>query len=106
MIDSADSPTVLGLLNLSHVSVFFGKDVLADQRAANFAPLNHSRDVALYRDERLSTLGFATSQSTSKYDPASGRQSPAELDIEGARDAASVFQLAYLLYLRRGYRLE
>jgi hypothetical protein len=100
------APTVLGLLNLSHDSAFFGRDVLADRQAGNFAPLNHNRDIALYRDERLSTLGLGKTRSTSKYDPLTGRQSPLALDIEGARDAASMFQLAYLLYLRRGYRLD
>jgi phosphoglycerol transferase MdoB-like AlkP superfamily enzyme len=100
------APTVLGLLNISHDSVFFGKDVLADRHAANFAPLNHNRDIALYREERLSALGFGKTRSTARYDPASGRQSRVPLDIDAGRDAASVFQLAYELYLRRGYRLD
>jgi phosphoglycerol transferase MdoB-like AlkP superfamily enzyme len=100
------APTVLGLLNISHDSVFFGKDVLVDRYAAKFAPLNHNRDVALYREERLSALGFGKTQSTARYDPVSGRQSRLALDIEAGRDAASVFQLAYQLYLRRGYRIE
>jgi len=100
------APTVLGLLNLSHDSVFFGKDVLADPHASTFAPLNHNRDIALYRDERLSGLGFGKTGATLAYDPATRRQTPIAPDIDGARDAASVFQLAYTLYVRRGYRLE
>ena len=100
------APTVLGLLNLSHASVFFGKDVLADRRAVNFAPLNHNRDIALYRDKRVAALGFGKTRNTWTYDAVTGRQSAAALDIDATRDAASVFQLAYLLYLRRGYRLD
>jgi phosphoglycerol transferase MdoB-like AlkP superfamily enzyme len=100
------APTVLGLLNLSHASAFFGKDVLADEQAANFAPLNHNRDIALFRDARLHGLGFGKAQSTLEYDAATQRQTPTAPDFEGGRDAASIFQLAYTLYTRRAYRPE
>ena len=100
------APTVLGLLNLSHDSVFFGKDVLADQPAARFVPLNHNRDIALFRDGRLNELGFRRTQHTLAYDANTGRQAPTAADPEGLRDAASVFQLAYSLYSSRAYRLE
>jgi phosphoglycerol transferase MdoB-like AlkP superfamily enzyme len=100
------APTVLGLLNMSYDSVFFGKDVLADPGAPRFAPLNHNRDIALYRDGRLDGLGFAGTHSTLAYDAATGRQTPTATIADGWRDAASVFQLAYALYARRGYRFE
>ena len=100
------APTVLGLLNLSYDSVFFGKDVLADPAAVRFAPLNHNRDIALYRDTRLHSLGFRKTQATLAYDPVTERQAPGPSDIEGERDAAAVFQLAYTLYARRSYRFE
>jgi phosphoglycerol transferase MdoB-like AlkP superfamily enzyme len=100
------APTVLGLLNFSYDSVFFGKDVLADPDAPRVAPLNHNRDIALYRDGVLHELGFRSARATLAYNPATQRQVPAALDIEGARDAASLFQLAYALYASRGYRLQ
>jgi phosphoglycerol transferase MdoB-like AlkP superfamily enzyme len=100
------APTVLGLLNLSYDSVFFGKDALVDPGAPRFAPLNHNRDVALYRTGRLDGLGFRGTRATLAYDTATRRQTPIALDVEGGRDAASVFQLAYALYARHGYRLE
>ena len=100
------APTVLGLLNLSYDSVFFGKDVLEDPGAPRFVPLNHNRDIALYRDGRLDGLGFGGRRSTVAYHAATGRQTPTAIDTDGWRDAASVFQLAYSLYSRRGYRLE
>ena len=100
------APTVLGLLNLSYDSVFFGKDVLADPAAMRFAPLNHNRDIALYRGTRLHGLGFRKTQATLAYDPVTERQTPGQSNIEGERDAAAVFQLAYALYARRGYRFE
>jgi len=100
------APTVLGLLNLSYDSVFFGKDVLADPEAPHFTPLNHNRDIALYRDGRLDELGFRKTHATLTYDAVTRRQTLAATDADGGRDAASVFQLAYALYASRGYRLE
>jgi phosphoglycerol transferase MdoB-like AlkP superfamily enzyme len=100
------APTVLGLLNLSYDSVFFGKDVLADPEASHFAPLNHNRDIALFRDGQLNGLGFRKTQTTLAYDAVTQRQTLAATDAAGGRDAASVFQLAYALYASHGYRLE
>jgi phosphoglycerol transferase MdoB-like AlkP superfamily enzyme len=100
------APTVLGLLNISYDSVFFGRDVLAEPQGASFAPLNHNRDVALFRDGKLNGLGFRKTQSTLAYDVGTRRQAPLAPDIEGLRDTASLFQLAYGLYASRGYRVE
>lgn len=100
------APTVLGLLNLSYDSVFFGKDALADPGASHFAPLNHNRDIALFHDGQLNGLGFRKTQTTLAYDAVTKRQTLAATDADGGRDAASVFQLAYALYASRGYLLE
>lgn len=97
------APTVLGLLNLTHDSAFFGRDALAGgaENAAHF--LNHNRDIALFRDGRLHQLGFRKTTTTLDYDPASRRQTHAPTDAEGVKDAAGVYQLAYALYARREY---
>ncbi len=99
------APTVLGLLNISYDSVFFGKDVLAGGADQRFALFNHNRDIALYRGGGLNELGFRKTSAARRYDPVTRRQSRAEPDDEGTKDAASVFQLAYTLYANRGYRL-
>ncbi len=100
------APTVLGLLNISYDSAFFGKDVLAATQAEHHALFNHNRDIALYADGKLSELGFRNAYSTLSYDPATRRQRPAPSDPEGTKNAAAVFQLAYDLYRGGRYRVE
>jgi phosphoglycerol transferase MdoB-like AlkP superfamily enzyme len=96
------APTVLGLLKLSHESGFFGRDVLAAGAAERSVPLNHNRDVALMTGERLNELGFRRTSATVTFDRATNRQ-PAVRDEDGISDAASLFQLAYTLYVSGSY---
>lgn len=98
------APTVLGLLNISYDSTFFGRDVLADSPDRHFALLNHNRDIAMFRNGRLDGLGFRNTQSTHIYDTATRSQSPAQPDQESMKDTASIYQLAYQLYAARNYR--
>lgn len=100
------APTVLGLLNISYDSVFFGRDVLADSPDRHFALLNHNRDIALFRNGRLDGLGFRNTQSAHTYDAATRSQSAAQPDLESMKDTASIYQLAYQLYATRNYRLD
>lgn len=100
------APTVLGLLNLSYDSVFFGRDVLADPSDRHFALLNHNRDIAMFRNGRLDGLGFRNTQSAHSYDAATRGQSAAQPDQDSMRDTASIYQLAHQLYAARDYRLD
>lgn len=96
------APTVLGLLQLSHDSAFFGRDVLAAP-AERPIPLNHNRDIALLEGDRLYELGFRKTSLTVLRDAARKSQRAITRDEEGVRDAASLFQLAYRLYASRTY---
>jgi len=95
------APTVLGLLDFSYDSAFFGRDVLAG--GASYIPLNHNRDIALYTGDSLNQIGFRKSTATLGYDKSTHRQITMPDDIDGQRDAASVFQLAHALYAERRY---
>ena len=64
------------------------------------------RIFSVIRDGKLNELGFRKTHATLAYNPITRRQTPAAADSEGAKDAASVFQLAYTLYANRGYRLH
>ena len=98
------APTVLGLLNMSYDSTFFGRDVLAG--GDYLALLNHNRDIALLRHGRLSELGFRGTRKTLAYDSRARRQTPVTDDAEATSDAASLYQVAYELYRTRGYTLH
>ena len=98
------APTVLGLLDISYDSAFFGKDALAP--GPRWALLNHNRDIALLRENQISGLGFRRTRTTLAYDPGTNTQRRIADDPESTRDAASVFQLAYALFAGRSYRTE
>jgi len=98
------APTVLGLLNFTYDSTFFGRDALAG--GPSYIPLNHNRDIAIYKSGALNLLGFRKSTATVGYDAASHRQTALPNDAAGQRDAASVFQLAHALYAEHRYRVQ
>jgi phosphoglycerol transferase MdoB-like AlkP superfamily enzyme len=100
------APTVLGLLNISYDSTFFGRDALLPAPDRELVPLNHNRDIALFAGDALVELGFRKSHRTFAYDFARNAQTPAREDEEALGDAASLFQIAYDLYARRRYRLN
>lgn len=100
------APTVLGILNFSYESTFFGIDVLHDVRPGRFIPLNHNRDVALFDGKYLIELGFRKTSAEYEYDPQDRSQRPVELNEEHLKDAIAVFQEGHELYAERLYRLE
>ena len=97
------APTVLGLLNFSYETGFFGRDILKTPDAERFVLMNHNRDVAMLRGGRLTELRFQRDVASYDYDKATNRQTPAAVDPEELKDAASVYQLAYDLYQYHRY---
>jgi len=95
------APTVLGMLNISYDSAFFGHDVLSGP--PGFVPLNHNRDIALLESGRLTELNLRKGSVTLSYDKASNRQVPLETDTERLKDAVAVFQSAYDLFTAGQY---
>lgn len=99
------APTVLGLLDFSYDSLFFGRDVFAGSPDDKFVLLSHNRDVALYRDGHLSELGIKRFAAGYRYDAAGARLEKAVEDVEGIRDAVSIYQSGYDLFKNGQYRL-
>ncbi|HXH07091.1 MAG TPA: LTA synthase family protein [Vicinamibacterales bacterium] len=97
------APTVLGLLGISHDSMFFGSDVLAAPSGRRLVPLIHNRDIGLYDGEQLTVLHFRKATGAYAYDRAADRQIAIAPDPERVRDAASVFATAYDLFVHRAY---
>lgn len=100
------APTVLGRLQISYDTVFFGRDVLVGDPSEKFALISHNRDVALYQHGKLAELGIRGAHQTLRYDKESNVQTPVEDDEEMLRNAASIFQEAYRLFMHRRYRLN
>jgi phosphoglycerol transferase MdoB-like AlkP superfamily enzyme len=97
------APTVLGLLKRSYASAFFGRDALEGGDTDRSVPMNHNRDIALMTGDRLNELGFRGTSSTVQFDAATQQQHAVRRDENGIHDAASLFQLAYNLYISGRY---
>ncbi len=95
------APTVLGLLNISYDSLFFGKDTLIGDAQSRVAVLNHNRDIALLHNEKLAQLGFRKTRSMVSYDKNTRMMARLPDDDDALRDAAAMFQLAYDAYANR-----
>lgn len=95
------APTVLGLLNLSHESRFFGKDALIGDDRSRFAVLNHNRDIAVLRNEQLAQIGFGKTRAMVAWDPARRELARLSEDDNALRDTEALFQVAYDVYTKR-----
>jgi len=100
------APTVLGLLNISYDSTFFGRDALLGEPDRALVPLNHNRDIGLLVGDALIELGFRKTHTTLRYDFARNAQKPGLENEDAVRDTTSLFQVAYELYAHRRYRLN
>lgn len=99
------APTILGMLNISYDSVFFGRDIFTGNPEDRFVVLNHNRDIAILTPGRLTELSFRKGAATYLYDKPANRQVRTERDEERIKDAASVFQAAYDFYVNARYTL-
>ncbi|MEQ1776464.1 MAG: LTA synthase family protein, partial [Burkholderiales bacterium] len=95
------APTVLGLLNISYDSMFFGKDTLIGDARSRVAVLNHNRDIALLHNEQLAQLGFRKTRSMTSYDKNTRTMARLPDDEDALRDAEAMFQIAYDSYTNR-----
>lgn len=99
------APTVLGLLNFSYDTTFFGIDVLRESYPGRLIPFNHNRDVALFDGKHIVELGFNKTAVAFAYDEKDGRQTADAVEPERLKDAIALFQEAYEVYEEGTYRL-
>ncbi|HEX5053963.1 MAG TPA: sulfatase-like hydrolase/transferase [Planctomycetota bacterium] len=105
-------PTMLSLAGLGCEAPFFGEDILALPADGGRAFLQHNRDIGLLTDDAMVILGL---QKQLYFYRRSGRTSDDFRQVEGteitpdlrelAKDATSVFQTAYELYVHERFRL-
>lgn len=100
------APTVLGLLNFSYDSTFFGRDALLGEPDRELVALNHNRDIGLLAGDALTELGFRKTHRTLHYDFARNAQWPEPENEEAVRDTTGLFQIAYELYAHGRYHLN
>lgn len=101
------TPTILGLLGLPYRSVFYGRDMLHDTSAANFALMSHNLDAAWFDGRRMIMIGIPKKIQMFQYDPHSRALTPDPEPIgnhqEEINDAISFFQSGFDLYYYKLY---
>ncbi len=104
------APTVLGLLGRPYQSMFFGRDLLKEPGAPARVLINHNREIGLYAQERLVTLGLMQNVEYYRGDPKvvdlERVDGGGALEAELEKDAAAFFQVADDLYIHRRYRID
>jgi phosphoglycerol transferase MdoB-like AlkP superfamily enzyme len=99
------APTVLGLLNVSYESRFFGRDML-DGRPEGRAFLSTFQKMGLLKDGALAVLGPKKYLKTYRWDEAGKGIEPAPENKALEAEAVSYYQGANYVYKKRLNRLN
>lgn len=100
------APTLMGMLNLSYNSQFFGRDLLRLPPDSGVALMSHNRDVALLRGSHMGVLGLQQEEQLWERKGGVGdiTQAPVAEDTAILGDAIAYYQSAYYLY--KNHRLH
>lgn len=99
------APTVLGLMNASYESRFFGRDIL-NGKPEGRAFLSTFQKMGLLKDGRLAVLGPKKYLKTYKWDEAAKTVEPAPEDRKLEEEAVAFYQGANYIYKKRLNRLK
>ncbi len=99
------APTVLGLMNVSYESRFFGRDIL-DGKPAGRAFLSTFQKVGMLEDNRLAVLGPKKYLKTYKWDEKGRTITEAPEDKLLEKEAVAFYQGANYVYKERLNRLK
>ena len=94
------APTILGLMNASYESRFFGRDIL-NGKPEGRAFLSTFQKMGLLKDGRLAVLGPKKYLKTYKWDEAGKTIEPAPEDEALEEEAVSFYQGANYIYKKR-----
>lgn len=97
------APTLLGLLNWSYASRFYGWDVRKATAPGRVLIGNYQR-LGLFRDNQLTVLKPVRHSAQFAYDPATFVLTPQVTDQDFRGDAIAYYQTASYLYKIGGYR--
>ena len=99
------APTMLGLMNASYESRFFGRDVLNGKQEGR-AFLSTFQKMGLLKDGRLAVLGPKKYLKTYKWDEAAKTVEPSPEDKTLEEEAVAWYQGANYVYKQRLNRLQ
>ncbi len=91
-------PTILGLLNFSYSSQFFGKDILKMKPSEQRLVLGTYQNLGFFRDKTLVTLSPKETVTFESYDPSTGEMGVAEENGERLKEAIQYYQSASYLF--------
>ena len=104
------APTVLGLIGRPYDTMFFGRDLLKEQKGEGRVFINHNRDIGIMENERLVVLGIQKTLEYYSGDPKAAEMkpltSPKKPDFEIETNAIAVYQVADDLYMHEKYRID
>ena len=95
------APTLLGLLNWSYSSRFFGRDVLRAGTATPRAFIGNYQKLGLLESGRLQILKPVRQASSLEYDAATGQLRPIERDPRLFEETVAYYQAASYVYKNR-----
>lgn len=99
------APTLLGLLNFSYASKFFGLDILRLNEGPGRAFISNYQELGLLKAGKLEILGPRMEAQTMSVD-ARQNSAPAAPDADLEREAIAWYQTASALFDSGGYRWE
>jgi phosphoglycerol transferase MdoB-like AlkP superfamily enzyme len=96
-------PTLLGLLNFSYSSKFFGRDVLGQAPEPARAFISNYQELGLLENGKLQVLSPLQAAQTLSVDMKTQDSAPAAPDANLERDAIAWYQVASDLFNSGGY---
>jgi phosphoglycerol transferase MdoB-like AlkP superfamily enzyme len=96
------APTVLGLLNFSYQSRFFGKDLLKLQKEEERALIGTYEKLGYINGDRLLVLDVNKENTMYRFDRYTGKAEQISMDLTMLDEAISYYQSASYLYKHKG----
>ena len=100
------APTILGMLNFSYNSKFFGKDILKMDDSQQRAFISTYEKLGFLKDDRLVVLGPKKEVKMYRFDKRDGKMEVVEPEESCVNDALSYYQGVNYVYKHRLNRIE
>jgi phosphoglycerol transferase MdoB-like AlkP superfamily enzyme len=92
------APTILGILNVSYRSKFFGKDILKMEPEQGRAFIGTYEKLGYMKNDKLVVLNIKKEKTLYRFDRTTGEEQKIQADQNLFDEAISIFQGGYYLY--------